>query len=396
MKKLFSIIMAAIICLSVFAVGASAADVADKTLKFKGDGEFKIMQVADLQDSGFPTPATYDYLGAIIEEEDPDLIVLTGDNISGGVGKESVESLARWHVKKAIDETMSFFEGFNIPVAVVFGNHDGEGQVSKEEQMAMYQSYKCCVAIDEGDSLYGCGTYNLPILSSDGEKVVYNLWMFDSNMYDDVNGGYDYVHEDQIAWYVEKSNALKAANGGEAVPSMVFQHIIVNEIYDALAEVEEGTAGAIRSGDKYLALPEGASGIIGENPCPGTVDSLQFETMVAQGDVKAMFFGHDHVNSFVVPYQGIDIVNTPTSGFGSYGDAATRGVRIITINENDTSKYETKVINYKEKFAVDNLSKCRYLMCEGDVWNCIRYLFVAPSEGVSIFTALYEIFCVIA
>ncbi len=396
MKKFFSIIMAVVICLSVCAMGASAVDVADKTLKFKGDGEFKIMQLADLQDTSYAVPATYDYLEVLIKEEDPDLIVLTGDNIAGGTGDALTESIARWQVKKGIDNTMSFLEEFNIPVAVVFGNHDAEALISREEQMAMYQTYKCCVAIDEGDSLYGCGTYNLPILSSDGEKVVYNLWMFDSNMYDDVNGGYDHVHEDQIAWYVETSNALKAANGGVPVPSMAFQHIIVNEIYNALVEVEAGTPGSIPYGDKALALPENATGVINEDPCPGTVDSLQFETMVAQGDVKAMFFGHDHVNSFVVPYQGIDIVNTPTSGFGSYGDSSTRGVRIITINENDTSKYETKVINYYEKFAVDNFSKCRYLMSEGDVWNCIRYLFVAPSEGVSIFTALYEIFCVIA
>ncbi len=391
MKKFISIMLAAILCFSVMATGTSAASVTDKTLKFKGDGEFKIMQVADLQDSSFAAPATYDYLQAIIEEEDPDLIVLTGDNIAGGTGDALFESIARWQVKVAIDNTMSFFEKLSIPVAVVFGNHDGEALISKEEQMDMYQTYGCCVAINEGDSLYGCGTYNLPILSSDGKKVVYNLWMFDSNMYDEVNGGYDYVHEDQIAWYVETSNALKAQNGGEVVPSMAFQHIIVNEIYDALVEVNAGTPGSIPYGDKALALPEG-TGILGEGPCPGTQDSLQFETMVAQGDVKAMFFGHDHVNSFVVPYQGIDLVNTPTSGFGSYGNKETRGVRIITINENDTSKYETKVINYYEKFAVDNVSKCRYLMSEGSVWDCIRYLFVTPE----ILKGLYEIFCVIA
>lgn len=396
MKKLLSIIMAAVLCLSVFAVGVSAADVADKTLKFKGDGEFKIMQVADLQDSAFAAPATYDYLEVIIEEEDPDLIVLTGDNIASGVGEEPIKSLAKWHVETAIDRTMSFLENFNIPVAVVFGNHDAEGLISKEEQMAMYQSYKCCVAFDEGNSLYGCGTYNLPILSSDGKKVVYNLWMFDSNMYDEVNDGYDYVHEDQIAWYVETSNALKAANGGEVVPSLAFQHIIVNEIYNALVEVEEGTPNSIKSGDKYLGLPEGAKGALGEAPCPGTVDSLQFETMVSQGDVKAMFFGHDHVNTFEVNYNGIDLVNSPTSGFGSYGDD-NRGVRIITINENDTSKYETKLINYKEKFAVDNVSECRFLMNNNDspVWNALRYLILAATESVNFFDALYEVFCLI-
>lgn len=391
MKKFLSIVMAVILCLGVMSVGASAVDVADKTLKFKGDGEFKIMQLADLQDTAFATRATYDYIRAIVAEEDPDLIVLTGDNISSGTGKESPVSLAKWNVKKAIDATMDVFDELNIPVAVVFGNHDGEGNVSKEEQMAMYQAHKSCVGFDEGDGLYGCGTYNLPILSSDGKKVVYNLWMFDSNMYDEEFGGYDHIDETQIDWYVNKSNELKAQNGGVAVPSMAFQHIIVNEVYDTLVEVEAGSANSIQRGDKWLGLPEGA-GVLGEAPCPGTQDSLQFEKMVEQGDVKAMFFGHDHVNVFSVNYQGIDIVNSPTSGFGSYGNKETRGVRIITINEKDTSKYETKVINYYEKFAVDNVSKCRYLMSEGDVWNCIRYLFIAPS----ILDAIYEVFCVIA
>lgn len=395
MKKFLSILMAAILCLSVMSISVSAVDVADKTLKFKGDGEFKIMQVADLQDTSYDVSATNEYLAAIIAEEDPDLIVLTGDNIASGTGNALTEGIARWQVKKGIDNFMSLFDSLNIPVAVVFGNHDAEKLISKEEQMAMYQTYGCCVGYDEGDSLYGCGTYNLPILSSDGKKVVYNLWMFDSNMYDDVNGGYDHVHEDQIEWYVNKSNELKAQNGGVPVPSMAFQHIIVNEIYNALVEVEAGTAGSLPSGDKALALPEG-TGVMNEAPCPGTQDSLQFEKMVEQGDVKAMFFGHDHVNSFVVPYQGIDIVNTPTSGFGSYGDKDTRGVRIITINEKDTSKYETKVINYYEKFAVDNLSKCKYLMSEGDVWNTLRYIFVALESGVSFLDVLADIFALIA
>lgn len=396
MKKFLSIVMAVILCFGVMSIGVSAVDVADKTLKFKGDGEFKIMQVADLQDTSYAVSATNEYLAAIIAEEDPDLIVLTGDNIAGGTGDALTEGLARWQVKKGINNFMSLFESLNIPVAVVFGNHDAEKLITKEEQMAMYQTYGCCVGFDEGDSLYGCGTYNLPILSSDGKKVVYNLWMFDSNMYDEVKGGYDYVHEDQIEWYVNKSNELKAQNGGTPVPSMAFQHIIVNEIYDALITVEAGTPGSIPYGDKALALPENATGVINEGPCPGTQDSLQFETMVAQGDVKAMFFGHDHVNSFVVPYQGIDIVNSPTSGFGSYGDKETRGVRIITINENDTSKYETKVINYYEKFAVDNFSKCRYLMSEGDVWNALRYIVLALQNGVSFIDIFADIFALIA
>ena len=44
---------------------------------------------------------------------------------------------------------------------------------------------------------------------------------------------------EQIEWYKETSAKLKEENGGETVNSLVFQHIIVPEIYDVLAKVEE-------------------------------------------------------------------------------------------------------------------------------------------------------------
>ncbi len=399
MKKFLSIIMAVVLAVSALSISAFAGDVIhDKTLKFAADGTFKIIQVADLQDSVFANPAVAEYLETIIEEEDPDLIVLTGDNISGSATKGLPKALAMSLTKTAIDSFMSVFEAANVPVAVTFGNHDGEGEVSKEEMMQIYQSYGCCVGYDEGEDIYGCGTYNLPVYSSDKEKVAYNIYVFDSNMYDEVNGGYDHIDETQIEWYKNTSNALKKANGNVPVPSMVFQHIVVNEIFDVLTEVEAGTAGAVERGGKYYVLPEDAKGELNEGPCPGTVDSQQVEAMLEQGDVKAMFFGHDHVNTFEVNYKGIDLVNSPASGYGSYGDKETRGVRVITINEKDTSTYETKLINYYEKFAVDNFSECRILMNELEggvmvVWNALRYLFIAPFKGYSPFKALLEVIC---
>ena len=82
--------------------------------------------------------------------------------------------------------------------------------------------------------------------------------------------------------------------------------------------------------------------------------------MVNQGDVIAMFFGHDHVNSFIVPYQGIDLVATPGVGFRSYGDSS-KGMRVITIDENDTSTYETNVLTYFDIFDYDDdVARYRY------------------------------------
>lgn len=363
MKKVLSIILAVIMCFSIAVISPYAEEVADTsaetTLKFNEDGSFKIMQVADLQDTANPSKKALEYVKEIAAEEKPDLFILTGDNISDSVARGFTKAHSVKKVRKAIDAFMSVFEEIGVPVAVIFGNHDAEGYVSKEEQMAIYNEYDCCIAIDEGERISGCGTYNLPILSSDESRIAYNLWLFDSNMYDPLADGYDHVHEDQIDWYVEKSNELKALNGGNPVPSMVFQHIIVGEIFNALVESEEGAPNAVQVGDKFLALPENATGSLLERPAAPARDSMQFEKMLEQGDVKAMFFGHDHKNDFVVPYMGIDLSTTPAAGFGGYG-ADNRGVRIIVLDEDNTDTYETETIHYLETCCTEPIEVMLY------------------------------------
>ncbi len=261
------------------------------------------------------------------------------------------------------------FEEYGIPVAVVFGNHDAETTVTKEEQMAIYSTYDCCIGFDEGDGIYGCGNYNVPIYSSaNNSKLAYNLWMIDSNMYDyDENGeskGYDYVHQDQIDWYVNTANELKAQNNGVSVPSLMFQHIIVPEIFDALLEVEAGTEGAIKKGDKYYILnPENTvpGGVLHENPCPSNTNGGQFAAVKNQGDVVAMIFGHDHVNSFVVNHQGVDLIATPGASFSSYGDEG-RGARVIDLDERDLSTYSTDVVTYNELYDGNEAQTLRMKM----------------------------------
>ena len=374
-KKFTCTILSILICLSMFTVCVGAVTESTDTLQFNKDGSFKIMQVADIQDDHHLIPATLDYFRIAIDSESPDLIVLLGDNISGVPSDfEDIEK-ARKNTAKAIDCYMSFFEEMKIPVAVVFGNHDTENEVTKEEQMQMYMSYDCCLAIDEGSDISGCGTYNVPILSSDGTKVAYNLWFFDSYLHDEEKGISDNIQQDQIEWYIKKSNELKEANGGKPVDSMAFQHIPPKEINEA----------------------EFLNGEINENPSPSSGESIQIPAMLRQGDVRAVFFGHDHVNTYTALYEGIYLINCPTSGFGSYGDM-NRGLRFVTINEKDTSKFETTLINYFDEYCTDNFSRCRYYVNSsiGVVWNILRFLILAPANGVSIFTALYEIFCMVS
>lgn len=353
MKKIVSILLAMAVIFSFSALTVSSTQAQETAeneavLKFNEDGKFKIMQITDIQDNAFLEYATFTFLKDVIEAEKPDLIVLTGDNISGGDSPTKV--LADF----AISRFMSIFDKAGIPVAMVFGNHDSEGAANKEEQMAMYESYDCFVGC-EGEDLTGCGNYYLPIYDANGEEMLYNLWMFDSLTYNrhpesesDVAyyendlEGYACVHKDQIDWYVRESNKLKEANGGEVVPSMVFQHIVVPEIFEVLEKDANGN----------WVLPEGNDGALGETPCPPNYSNGQFAAMVEQGDVVAMFFGHDHKNSFVVNHSGIDLSTTPGVGFSSYGNI-DRGVRVIELDKTDLSTYETRVIRWVDFYETE-------------------------------------------
>ncbi|MCR5041707.1 MAG: metallophosphoesterase family protein [Clostridia bacterium] len=339
MKKTISVILCAAMLLCVLLPAAIAATPAEEAkLHFNSDGKFKIMQFADIQDDVVLSAASASFIKKTVKSESPDLIVLSGDNI-GGYSTQN-----KTLTKTAINSYMKIFESLGVPVAIVFGNHDDQDNgTTKEWQMEVYNSYSVDISYDEGPDIDGCGTYNVPILSSDGSKVAFNVWMFDSGTYEE-GYGYDHVHANQIEWYKNTSNALKEANGGEPVYSIAFQHIIVGEIFDALKEVEPGTEGAIEHGGKYYVLPDGNEGSLGETPCPGGRNEGQFAAFVEQGDVLATVSGHDHVNDFIIPYEGVDIINTPTCGFSSYGNEETRGARVFVIDENDTSKYETYVV----------------------------------------------------
>lgn len=354
-KKLFAIVLSALMMLSCASLFASAANT-DTTLKFGDDGKFTILQFADIQD-GYPLMSiTKKLIKDTLNQVQPDLVVLTGDNISGGSTTTKVITHA------AINEFMSIFEKAGVPTAAVFGNHDDESEFAdKDFQMSVYESYDCFVGYNEGDSLPGCGTYNLPVMSSDGERIAFNIWMTDSGTYNTENnlGGYACTTKEQIAWYVETSNALKAQNGGKAVPSINFQHIIVPDIFDALVECEAGTPNSIARGDKFITLPEGNTGILHESPCPPNYSNGQFQAFLQQGDVLATVSGHDHVNSFVVPYKGIDIVNTPGVGFSSYNDE-TVGSRVFVIDENAPEDYETYVLGYFDVYGDDEEALYRY------------------------------------
>lgn len=346
MKKALSVILAIIICLSCCTV-CFAAD--SPVLKFD-NGDFKILHLCDCQDIYPAKTAMMQYINHMLDTYKPDLVILGGDNT---IGPEETK-------EKAIEELLKPIVERGIYFTLVFGNHDREMGYTNDELLVMYQKYGkgYCLAYDV-PGLSGSANHVLPIFGKNG-KVAYNLYMLDSGTsgYVDAEGhsGYEGVYPDQIEWFEKTNEACTAANGGKVIPSMVFQHIIVGAVMDALYMEKKDFPLSVFSeysnGKEYdvavakLGVIE-KGGMYFEVPSPGVEDFGEFDAMVRQ-KVVATFAGHDHVNSFTINHRGVDIVNTPGATIQAYGNDLVRGSRLITLYEGKT-EYGSDVITYSEE-----------------------------------------------
>lgn len=364
-------VMLAVVMLAAFAVPAFAANytvagISNSVLRFNEDGKFKIMMFADSQDNEDPEATTIALMREALDAHNPDLVIFMGDNtVADGYEKQA----------KAIETIVTPCVERNIPFTLVFGNHDQEQGVEKEVLLREYQKYPGCLAYDAVPSLYGCGNHFLPILASNGLKIAFNLWMIDSGTSVAELGGYDYVREDQIEWYKDNAAMLKALNGGNTVPSMNFQHIIVTEVYDALGmpRIPFGLKDFTYDNQPYLPVPNFSThtGYVFEPPCPSYVNGGQMDAWLETGDVMATFHGHDHVNDFTTNYEGIDITTVPTVGCNSYSNNINRGVGLITLDEKDLTTYEYEALRMYD-FALAEGSSI--LECE-DALSKFEYTF---------------------
>ena len=348
-KKILSVVLALVVVFGAcFSLSASAVG---HTLRFDENGEFKIMHICDCQDDYPATPEMLIFLDTVIKEQKPDLVVFGGDN-----------TVADNNMANGIKELVEVLVSNKTYFTLVFGNHDHQHDLTDDEQLAVYQAAggEYCLAYDPHPELTGTATHALPILGSTSNKTEFMLYMFDSNEYVSVDGSdeYDCVHEDQIEWYKNTSKAAEAINE-KKIPALAFQHIIVGDVYDALfheTSVDLGVLTPSFNGKRYSFLPKTENiedGFLFEFPCPGYYNYGQFDAMVERGDVLGVFSGHDHVNSFTTELDGIKIINTPGATHGGYSTDFNRGVRMITLNEDDLNTFETELVTTRQ-LAIDN------------------------------------------
>lgn len=142
-------------------------------LHFSRDGRFKIMQIADLHYSvsagecrdTILDPCTHSdnltntLLARVLDEEKPDMVVFTGDQLNG--------QGTSWDPRSVMAKFASAVTDRQIPWAAVFGNHDPENGLTRADQMVLLQSMPYSLTQRGPKDLHGVGNYVLKVHSAD-------------------------------------------------------------------------------------------------------------------------------------------------------------------------------------------------------------------------------------
>lgn len=320
--------------------------------KFR-NGKFRIMQIADTQESGKVAIDTIRFIAAALDKEKPDLVIFTGDQIKGYSSSFQGEK-GKQNVKNVIKALLAPIEERKIPFAMTFGNHDGDSALTNNEQFEIYKEspmFVCSEPASEDDK----ATYCLKVQNENGEdkRIIY---LFDSHS-KAPDGGYSAVHPYQLDWYRGVRDSYD-----NPLPSIAFQHIPTPEYFDVIKRVRRFSKGCVRAygnhKNEWYVLDRNNCGLrdfMGETPAAPFVNSGEIDAFLEKKEVEALFVGHDHNNSFVADYKGIKLGYTQGCGFNVYGPGYNRGVRIIDLNEN--GGFETKTVTFGELFEKNDVTK---------------------------------------
>ena len=130
--------------------------------------------------------------------------------------------------------------------------------------------------------------------------------------------GYDWFRPEQVAWLRDRCTARRTANGGRAVPSLAFFHIVLPE---------------------YLAAWRNPSnthiGRAAEAECPGALNTGMFAAMIETGSVAGTFVGHDHDIDYLVAEKGVCLGYGRFSGDNTTYNNLRPGVRLLLLTEGE-------------------------------------------------------------
>ncbi len=265
----------------------------------------------------------------LVERVHPDLITVSGD-LSWAGNTVAYEKLA------------SFLDSLQIPWAPVWGNHDNQGGAACIDAVAdSYLNHPYCL-YEKGDPTLGNGNYVLKIVE-DG-KPVEGILMMDSHDRDPyVNEKGEETSEwaklipEQLDWYREQIAALSAEGCTDTTLIMHIPIYAYREAWDAAMKpgvaFEKLTVADSLTGDCWNDGYKEAYGVRREGICSYPADEGAFAVIRELGSTRHLICGHDHVNNFVIPYEGVKFIYSMKAGAGCYWHPDLNGGTVLRITD---------------------------------------------------------------
>ena len=201
MKK--TLVAALLALLSLTFVEAKQRKAEDPVLQFNENGKFKIVQFTDTH-LGYNNRPVYDksveMITSIVKTEKPDLVIFTGDIVTGAP------------MKQGLDNLFAPLDEMGVPFMLLLGNHDREDELPAWEIAKITTSHKSSINTMSQDYLDDIA---LRIKSSDGKKVAAVVYGMDSNDYSVVPDHWDYgwISHYHIDWYRNNSKGFQRLRG---------------------------------------------------------------------------------------------------------------------------------------------------------------------------------------
>lgn len=301
-------------------------DISEYILETDYKEDFRILQLNDIHLSNKDKlEREFDFMDLTIKEADADLIVICGDSFTFA-DKRTAKSL------------FNFIDSYNTFWTITFGNHDEQCYFSIDwltDYLNNFGSY-CLFKDIQDDDITGNANFAINLMKDD--KVHYQVIIMDSNRYNFGEYlGYDYIKDNQIAWYERLVNHTKVENAGIVIPSIAFFHIPIPEFDTAYKKALQGEADAILEyGDQREAV------------CAPKHNSGFFTKAKELNSTKAICVGHDHINNTRVLYQGVYLCYGINANDRVYGDADRLGGHVVTIHNDQTLSFDYLYHTYQE------------------------------------------------
>lgn len=279
-------------------------------LKFNSNSRFKIVQFTDihLQYDSYRSDSVLVMMEMVIEREKPDLVMLTGDVVGSDNRKRAWLKVAQVMIDT------------KTPWAAMFGNHDAEYELTKEQTMAVIGGLPYNLTEPGPQDIAGVGNYLLPIQSSTSPKTAALCYVFDvshTNLPSENHSAiYPWIDNSQVEWYKKQSTNYTRQNGETPLPALAFFHIPFPEFNEVAGK--SNTFGHQSEVDRIAP----------------NVRSNLYYAMQSSKDVMGVFVGHHHNNNFIGCLNNICLAFGQTSGRQVYGELGA-GARVIVLYEGE-------------------------------------------------------------